>query len=343
MTATCSTGRTAGQRWSGLLDRIAAEVSAGEDGFLVAGNPRPVPGLDRVEARQAVRAAVADELYTRYYLHHGRPPAPAAGTRPHDRRPAFAREDAAFGHRIRAAVGGRYRWEDGWRVLRRIDGGVTLVARNHLVLHVRDKELRQDGDRTAIRFPADHPYASPGYFVVTGTAGAQPAGPTVRVYLNLRADPAPTVFGAIVALLDVAGLRYSAKLLNDPQAYTRPDAAVVYVPRADLPVARAVVLAHRNSEPAAFGSAEPAFTARLAPGIGLADEPVPTGGTPVSFGQHRCGILARGLLAAGAGAAPAERRAAMDAELRRAGVDPARPHLNPDGVDYDDLLVGTAR
>lgn len=327
-------------RWGHLLERVATEVSVTQDGYEIAGIPQPVPGHGRIAHERAVLAAMTSELYSRYYLHHGSPPMSAC-ERIADKRPPFAREDSAYGRRLRDVVAGRHRWEPGWRVLPGT-GARIQVERNGLVLHVTEEEISPDGDGVLVRFPTDHPYASPGYFLVTGTAGPHTDGPTTRIYLHLTAEGAPTVFGSIIAAFDQSHLRYSAKLLNNPIAYTRPDAAVLYVRSDDLSTALAIVLDVRGANNCAFRHSEPAFTARAAPGLGLADEPM-SHGLPVSFGQHRCGILARGLLAAGVDANTIQRRDAICAELLGNGLRLERLHLNPGALDYRDRLVGTKR
>ena len=320
-----------GGRWASLLSRIAADVQPRDGAVTIGGDEVVVP-----EARAV--STLSRELYARYYLRHAIGGVARITPDVADRRPVFAREDPAYGRRIRAVVGGRFRWEAGWRAIGRAAAGsdveFTLVQRGDVVLYATDDELRATPDGVAVRFPAEHPHASPGFFAISGTSGPHPAdGPVVRVYLHLRPDPAPPVFGALASDLDGAGLRYSAKLLNDPAAFPRPDSAVLYVARADLPAAASAVLARRVATPDAFGDSEPAFTARLAPGIGLADEPV--GSRQVSFGQHRCAVLARALLAAGPAADAGERLLSIVDHLAADGLDPQRLHLNPGAAEYD--------
>ena len=75
----------------------------------------------------------------------------------------------------------------------------------------------------------------------------------------------------------------------------------------------------------------PAFTKRLAPGLGLAED----FGDGGSFGLHRCGLLAEGVVAAreGGRGADDERLAVVVEHLRAAGVDPDAPYLRPGSTD----------
>ncbi len=79
----------------------------------------------------------------------------------------------------------------------------------------------------------------------------------------------------------------------------------------------------------------PALTKRIAPGVGLAEDP--EGGND-SFGMHRCRLLAEGLVRGWErGAESVEDRLAVVIEtFEEAGIDPERPYLNPGSVDdYD--------
>src|SRR5205807_606668 len=75
-----------------------------------------------------------------------------------------------------------------------------------------------------------------GWRVVAGTAGPVPrTGPVAECSLHLLAGSAPEVFAALVTRLDALHLAFTARLLADPSAAGRPDAAVVTAARGDLP------------------------------------------------------------------------------------------------------------
>ncbi|WP_162940276.1 T3SS effector HopA1 family protein [Gryllotalpicola protaetiae] len=160
-----------------------------------------------------------------------------------------------------------------------------------------------------------------GYLTIHGsTHVGEPAPPTVRCYLNVSPDAAPHVFSAVVAGLESRGVAFAAKLLDNPANFGRPDAAVFYTTRADA--SALVSSASAAWDEHAFGAAVPAFTREVAPGIAIADDP----GDGVSFGYHRCALIAHGLTAVGRSDSHERLGAIIDAFLR-AGIDPARPHL----------------
>ena len=78
-------------------------------------------------------------------------------------------------------------------------------------------------------------------------------------------------------------------------------------------------------------AATPVFTKVLAPGIGLAEDP----GEKLSFGEHRCRILADGLVSAQEQGrrALADRMAIVQARFAEAEVDLERPFLKPGSTD----------
>ncbi|HEV7186288.1 MAG TPA: T3SS effector HopA1 family protein [Blastococcus sp.] len=165
-------------------------------------------------------------------------------------------------------------------------------------------------------------------FVVA--AGSPVGGETASCFLHLRPGTAPDLFARVVTTLDGYGLDFRAELAGDPEACRRADAAVLTVHRDDIPAVARVALRLEERAPFALDPAVPAFTRQVAPGVALADQP--GGGT--SFGRHRSRLIAAGLVAAGSGAGPAHRRAAVLASLTKAGLDPAALHVNPGNPDF---------
>jgi hypothetical protein len=189
---------------------------------------------------------------------------------------------------------------------------------------LRPEFFCRDGWRFAYRTAA----GVPSFVVSAGT----PAGDTASCFLHLQPGTAPEVFARLVSALDGYGVGFRAELAGDPASCVRTDTAVVTVDRSDASaLARLALRVHQRS-PFALAPAVPAFTRRLAPGIALADEPGPGPGT--TFGRHRCRLVAAGLVAAGPGAGPAGRRAAVLELLARAGLDPAALHLNPGNPEF---------
>lgn len=161
--------------------------------------------------------------------------------------------------------------------------------------------------------------AQPGWLHARASAPGS-GTPLVRVYWHLAPQGAAPFLAA--ATRAMRGARHMLKLLDDPQSYRRADSAVLYVAADDWPRAReALPLVRAAAEPW-LRRATPLFTLRVAPGVGLAEDP----GGEESFGLHRCRLAAEGLYAARGAEDPEERLAAVRAALRGAGVDPDAPH-----------------
>jgi hypothetical protein len=88
--------------------------------------------------------------------------------------------------------------------------------------------------------------------------------------------------------LNGAGLAFVAKVVDDPDAFDRRDAAVVLFERRDRARALAAVEDLRTALARFLDPGAPAMTLPLAPGLAFAEGP----GGGESFGAHRCLLLA---------------------------------------------------
>jgi hypothetical protein len=181
--------------------------------------------------------------------------------------------------------------------------------------------------RGAWRFSYRTTDGIPSFLVAAGSAVDREAA---SCFLHLQPGTAPDLFARAVTTLDGYGIGFRAELAGDPDACRRTDAAVLTVHRDDIPAVARVALRLGERAPFALAPTVPAFTRQIAPGVALADQPGPR----TSFGRHRCRLIAAGLVAAGHGAGPAHRRAAVLASLTKAGLDPAALHLNPGNPDF---------
>jgi hypothetical protein len=120
--------------------------------------------------------------------------------------------------------------------------------------------------------------------------------------------------------------------LNDPAAYTRSDAGVLYFHKVDNGCVSATVSAVYGSIAPFLDADVPMFTRRIAPGLGLAEDP----GTPESFGQHRCRILAEGIIRAHEEKAKSlnDRLRIVESQFASEGIRLSEPHLNPRSGDH---------
>jgi len=215
-----------------------------------------------------------------------------------------------------------------------------VVSKGGLKVHVHRGEdvLRGDSplDRGApvmLHLAKELLSASPGYYMAVGNCGdnATAPSPLVRLYWNLRAAGAIKFVEGFTRVLNDSGIHFRLKVLNDPAAYTRADAGVLYFCKADRNgVANAASKLYPSIAPF-LNHDVPAFTRRLAPGLGLAEDP----GTHESFGQHRCRILAQSIVLAHEQRSKnlGDRLRIVESHFASQGIRLTAPHLNPHSED----------
>jgi HopA1 effector protein family len=144
----------------------------------------------------------------------------------------------------------------------------------------------------------------------------------VRIYFQVAAGN-ETAFVTRLCRHAPFSARWNMKILAGTHQPGRVDAAVVYVDRDEgirapwlAPLIKAVTTLLNDDAPA--------FTARLAPGVAWAEDP----GGGLSFGEHRCRILADAAIRQPAALRSARmwRRAAA-LSFTREGLDLGHPHL----------------
>ena len=241
------------------------------------------------------------------------------------------REDPEFAARLSEANRSAGVLDHGWRVAAR-GPDECLCEKDGLQLRVSAAALEADGmkledETVAVRLPAERRYSMPLYYC---TAGGIAAEADLRIYFNVKPACSAWLLRVLSRDLREAGASYQFKLLNHPRSYTRPDAAVLYVPISAVGMCRAIV-DQLVAGTSAFRGAIPALTRGIYPGIAVADEPPPVRGRRASFGEHRCRLLARGLARAHAegGASVTKAVAAICREFVLWNLDPSRPYASP--------------
>jgi hypothetical protein len=185
------------------------------------------------------------------------------------------------------------------------------------------------GNHVYLRLPKEMMGVSPGFYMCLGDAGTDPGAsePSIRIYWNLTAAGAEVFVRTATDTLNHARLPFKMKVLNDPVRFDRCDSAVVYVLKktyqeAASRLAEVYCAVSRHLKPEI-----PVFTKRLAPGVGLAEDPERS----ESFGQHRCRILAEGMVRSHEQSARSldERLRIVSEAFDTAGLSLSTPYLNP--------------
>jgi hypothetical protein len=241
-------------------------------------------------------------------------------------------------------------WAEGWEV-RISSQGQFLARREGLEFRVRAEDCSSAptestslGTRLSLRFPKELLGISPGFYMATSDvempratlpAGTHPNSEDqqlLRFYWNLRAAGAAPLMRSLTSELNRAGLPFNFKVVNAPSAFTRCDAGVLYVRKSDYEAVSGIVRLIYCKIEANLNQRVPAFTKRLAPGLGLAEDP---GRKLDSFGLHRCRLLAEGLIRASRqrnDSLPHRLQVVSD-HFAKNGISLEKPFLSPGSKD----------
>ena len=263
-----------------------------------------------------------------------------------------ATADTAVLHGFRLSLSdanaGRGCWESGWRFegLRDRRTGaptLTLVSRYGVTFAATADQVwtgHRDpaaGAPCRVLVPKERRRLHPGYYFLLGDASwpsAVEAHDLVRVYWNVSSDGAAAWVAAVTRILNRHGTPFWGKLRDHPDGHARADSAVLYLPRGRLADASEQLAAVQREIAGHLVDDVPMFTRRVAAGVGMAEDP----GNGLSFGQHRCELVAHGLRehhAGGHADTPVARYEAIARAFDDVGLDPARPFLTR--LDHDDF------
>jgi hypothetical protein len=316
--------------------RVTSATSYELDNLVVAADPttgwQAAPLLEAASTLPPLVRQLQHQLYESCYLRRRTPAtAPRSST---DLTPALS-----------AANGGAARWDPGW-VIQQLDvGGLVWVTRDGQSRAVWGGEFLSAvagtaprvGAQVSLYAPHESSAVQPGFYFAFGDVlGDQMEDlATVRFYWNVSADEAPALLGTLARGLRQYAVPFRLKALSVRELYSRPDAMVLYVPDRYGRVAGHVCWMGHQSLGAMTGRSTPLFTRTLAEGLGAAEDP----GNGESFGMSRCRLAAEGLWNAFVGGVkePGSAAEVVRAHVRRYGLDPDRPWLNPRSADFLEL------
>lgn len=181
----------------------------------------------------------------------------------------------------------------------------------------------REGGTFPLTLPPARPALSPGFYLADGSRGrGRPGGPVLRVYLHLTSpDLAVKAWSVITAELEGAGVPWRAKVTSSPVLFPRRDAMVVYLGGEAWGAFRLVAGA---AGALALPPETSLFAHRVADGVAIAWDPEDprSGKGGLSFGEHRCGAVAEGLVKHAVGGTGMNLVQHVEASLLDAGVDP---------------------
>jgi hypothetical protein len=217
--------------------------------------------------------------------------------------------DVSFYERLHESNCGEGYFDPGWSVIKEEPDDILVVTKGGLKLHIqREKHLKPVersaliGDLVAIRLPKNR--VQNGFYMAVGNLGfgylvvngKQPV--TVRIYFNLTPEGSVAVMKNLTQHLNDLEIPFCFKVLYNPKEYRRTDSGVLYFDQRDYRRIREILQVVYEKNQSYFLPEIPLFTKRLAPGLGLAEEPNQRFAEKESFGMNRCQIVANGLLAA---------------------------------------------
>jgi hypothetical protein len=309
--------------------------------FTILGQRRQVPdGVATPPDGPALQTALAEAIYVSL---HSRVPSQGSVVS------GFTNWVGArdFADRLSSANSSSGTWQGGWTA-RSIEADGRIVAERHGVRYwVPPEGYRPlDGETAidrpgAVRIPKEYFELASGFYLAHGNADdTRDAGNTVRVYWHLAPTGAARLVGLMTHHLNEAGIGFQLKVLSEPLRYHRTDPAVLYLARADCPQAWPVLRKIHGEIAPWLRSRTSLLVKRMAPGVGLAEDP----GDGSSFGEHRGRLLAAVLADPEWSAldSMAERIALVSSRLAREGYDLDRIYLNPGSRDdFPPLLEGS--
>lgn len=285
----------------------------------------PSVTLAAAEADTYLVAVLEQVLYESFYCPGAAIPSPTG------EREKAPRQDPEFVAELSAANAGRGRWAGGWQVDGR-SGDDLVLRKDGLRVRVPSGQTRIAGDGSAaeVRLPKELPFASPGFYMAVGDIDLPP-GPMMRLYFHAVASGAASLVAAVTSTLNDMGIAFRFKVVDAPEQFSRCDAAVLYVRTTDFEGLRPLLSDLQTRRGVQLRARTPAFTKPLSPGIGLAEQPA----SGESFGEHRCRMLAEGIVEAHALGVtqPGQRLAVVEARFASRGIDLDAPYLERGSVD----------
>jgi Lanthionine synthetase C-like protein/HopA1 effector protein family len=275
-------------------------------------------------SRETQHAYLAGLLYQQFYCYGH--PVPLRSELP-----LKAALNKTVAEQLVAAHSSRFRWEQGWKISS-IQDGFADAGKAGLRALIQPGAWRAKpdgngkGSEIEVRFPTASFALSPGFCLITA-GGSFTESDVVRLYWNMAADAAHRLISGLDSSLGCRGIPYRVKVLTNLAFAARADSCVLYLQHKDFAVVAEDLTRIYQSLSPFVRTAVPAFALELAKGLGVAEHPPGNN----SFGQHRCWLLAEGLmLASEAGQKRDEDRlATVRAHFSSCGYSLEQPHLNP--------------
>ncbi len=153
----------------------------------------------------------------------------------------------------------------------------------------------------------------------------------LRFYFHVKAASAESLLAQLSTILNRYRIPFHFKTLGNSEAYTRADAAVLYVAKRYMQIVAALIPDIVVGSGASLGKEIPMFTKWIMPGVGMAEEV----SDEESFGMHRSRLVAEALVYAWTcGHQDQEQKMeAIAQSFAEKGICLEQPYLNPQSID----------
>jgi HopA1 effector protein family len=247
-----------------------------------------------------------------------------------------------FYPRLQQSNTSRGYFDPGWEIIAKTDWGELIVVKDGLHLYIEPQqhlapEDYQAAPGTIVSIYLPHNLVGQDTYIAIGNAGIPRGSELIQIYFNFTPDAAIDINYKLTSALNKQSIPFQFAILHDPARFDRYDAGTLELAQSDYRSVQSVLAEIYQAHQTAFSPHIPLFSKELAPGLGLVE--VPESDT---FGQHRCQILATGLVMAidlGQIAAT-EKLNTIHHTFQIAGIDLVQPHLTPAAVDRYPLLFG---
>jgi hypothetical protein len=243
---------------------------------------------------------------------------------------------------LQAANQTRERWDYGWKITQVLPDsslGVQKESQNRVVwpgeyILMETGVSAQPGAWARVFLSKEDTRSQPGFYIAQPEIASsyEDYQTLVRFYWDLKAEGAPQLVRLVTERFNQLRVPFQFKTLRYQSQYERADSAVLFVGWRYIAIAIRLCAEVHRAIKENLKQNTPLFTKRLAPGLGLAEDP--SAGT--SFGMLRSRLLAEAICKAyekrmqSQKARMAEWLGLMEAN----GLNADLPHLSISAIDH---------
>nr|ADN13336.1 conserved hypothetical protein [Gloeothece verrucosa PCC 7822] len=227
-----------------------------------------------------------------------------------------------------------------FQVIRKDSDGSLAVQNLGVILNIEPKrhlpseqQLADVGDTVAIAMPSHQ--LRLGYYVAVGNAISPPGKQAILLYYNFSPEGAFTIMKKLTTGLNELGVFFNFLVRYNPVDYGGHYSAFLRFYKEEYAqVAQVSENIYRNNQ-SYFKISIPAFTKKLAPGLGLAEDPEKPFYFMEDCSMNRCQIITNALLEAHQknNESPQARMKYIIKHFEEIGIDLEHPYLNPGSED----------